>query len=551
MVRHLSRLLVLALVPVLIVTAPNVAQAAPVYSEAETATITSTAESTPGSQTSCTVVTYWAQDESGTTPSLPASTSCSTGFNISDSLVSFDLHGGSCNFHMNIGQVDGQPNPHKWAFTTTGGYDGSTCNVTELCMNYVEESHSNPFTTITGTDCVPIGLGAPPVSQDLSGTCQSAIFGRPELGAPKTGQDGVVKGWHVNVTTAGQAGPLGTDPGYSFIYYALIKRNGHGDLASGNFTPGSGGSSAMTATAPAIGETLRYHYHSVSWSDVVAGPFSRHVGVAGWWSGGPSEMPHGEVIGVGIIGQRSSISNAMRYPSAGAMEGRLGATIPGDCTFYWGERVVTLENTDMDDPLAPLTGGGGTGSAEPPDVTDPPPPSTGSCDFSFSDPTTWAGGGICALVELISSLLNLIGDVLDFLWGLVEALGNMIRDLFVPSEGFMEDQAQGLQDAWGDTPPAVFIDSAQDVGESVIVSSPGGGCTGPAWTFNKPGPLGGGTATVHPFEACEAPMSTLATIVRTGLTVGVYLGAFLVALRIVAAAFGVQLNVGRGQEDTA
>jgi hypothetical protein len=73
----------------------------------------------------------------------------------------------------------------------------------------------------------------------------------------------------------------------------------------------------------------------------------------------------------------------------------------------------------------------------------------------------------------------------------------------------------------------------------------GTGCIGPAVTFSAVGI----TKPLHPFSACESPMSTLATICKALSTIGIVVVGGFGCIRAVGAGFGFDVSMGRGKAE--
>ena len=58
-----------------------------------------------------------------------------------------------------------------------------------------------------------------------------------------------------------------------------------------------------------------------------------------------------------------------------------------------------------------------------------------------------------------------------------------------------------------------------------------------------------GHVSLHPFSACSSPQSVVASVVRIGLTVLVWIGAAVVCLRLIGSSMGLNLNGIGGRDE--
>lgn len=236
----------------------------------------------------------------------------------------------------------------------------------------------------------------------------------------------------------------------------------------------------------------------------------------------------------------------------------MGVTNPGLCAWYFGEKVFdngSAANT-IDEPAGNYgtSDGPSTIPGGDPPVNNPAPAPSGEdsqCSgFSFTDPSSWAGAGICVLVKAINAVIGVLRAILNAFKGLATAIADAItgalRGLFVPRAGFFEGQVDDVKDAWADTPPGEVVGTYAGLPDKFV--PPGGSsCQGPALDLDLPMTS---TDTVwRPFSACAGWSSTLARIARTSLQVGAYLGAFMLALRVLASSLGLAIPMGGGKDD--
>lgn len=175
--------------------------------------------------------------------------------------------------------------------------------------------------------------------------------------------------------------------------------------------------------------------------------------------------------------------------------------------------------------IAPNTG---TGAAPAPVGTD-----------IGEDPTTSQTPGL-AESGCVPSGLGLLNPFWVF-----KGVGCAIKWAFVPSATSMQTAVNSTKNAWLASPPGAFLSGfGSMIGAFGSLGSGAAGCDGPALSIP---PLQ--LTNWHPISACAAPMSTVAGIVKLLLTVMVYVGAAVVAARLLAASFGLQLPAFNGKGD--
>lgn len=284
--------------------------------------------------------------------------------------------------------------------------------------------------------------------------------------------------------------------------------------------------------------------------------------------GGPTTR-FGTLIGygytVGGAGPIDPWSSSTSEPSSPSLVG-LSIATGTYCGFYWGSTIRTTGGPSAT-PIGPADGS--TGGPPPPPPAPPPVPSDTGCGFSLTDPSTWAGAGICALVGLFRQMIGLLQTVANWLsniastltglaasigsaivnalQSLITSLGSLLQSLFVPSPGFYDGKVQSVKHAWDNTAPWTIFAAVGTVGSALSIPDPGGSCTGPPLSFVNP--LGHSSVTVHPFSACSGGSATLATITRAGLSVGVWVAAVLLAFRVLAASVGVAVAFGKSGDE--
>lgn len=471
------------MVPVVLITGPGKASAA-VSTTVASATIN--VGGSIGNQfagADCNATGYWLQEGGN---QVRVNLNCSTGWNARDPKLAVEPSGTGCS--VPTGQAFVTPDGE---YSQTFVVNGSSCTVEQLCWEYFTSYDTNPFTVDDTSGCVAFPLGS---SAETPTACDAGSVARPSLDDAPVGANGrLYKKLNIQINPSDSESPG------SWYYYTVHSATlGQG----GSTSAGTDGFSDMGTSALRLFPAGAYppgafvaRYHTAY--PVSSYGFSRDVQVASrtdrtyvW------QFP---VIGVGVVYQprvtqetgysTGSVSLGLGYLPQEQTVGfplLAGTTNPALCTFYWGQKIADVSNVDWDDPIS------GLGSPANPDGTVPPPPAAAGCDFSFSDPSTWAGGGICALVALMAQVLDalswlsflgdilgVLGDVLSALIGLVadlaEAIGDLLRTLFIPSPDSWN--LDGLVNQWENRGPGQL---AGEVGEGVggVADgfSGGGGC---------------------------------------------------------------------------
>lgn len=113
---------------------------------------------------------------------------------------------------------------------------------------------------------------------------------------------------------------------------------------------------------------------------------------------------------------------------------------------------------------------------------------------------------------------------------------------FVPSSSWMDNYGNGFRAKWEASPPGKWITAA---GGLVPVVT-GTGCQGPALSTGFLSGLPGAPlpATIHPFDACSPPMSTVAATSYMVLSAGIAFYGGMKVVRQLGYAFGFQVHVG-------
>jgi len=474
--RPLAVLLAVLLVPILVITSGSGAQAATTTfgpaAQADLSVNTNKASAVAGESASCNVVGYWMAD--GDTMDVKGTVSCSSGYDWATLFVDLEFKGDGCDsgrIHLGT-DLDGGGTTD---FLAPMGSVAGSCAVDTVCGWLDGDAHV-PFTRHDNLSagCEPITIGGPNSTQTPDAGCDYGDVKQPtESGPVNVASPGGSYGYARDVTFTVNDG---TDP---WVLYVIVKRSDGTTTWYPDYSNTAAGASTLM---PNTGETAYG----------MPGPGSQTIRV--YTSGvnsadySPKPEPGDRIVGAGYYRWAGMVagfkggSNAnylQSYDSSQwswtASTGLIGITNPSECAFYWGQKVVSRTDSDTgaddgdslgsvfhsDDPTT-----GGT-TDEPPATATPPTDGADSCSFSFTDPTTWAGGGICELVQLMSALIDAIGHILDGLTGILQAA-------FVPnpdSWGF-----SGLVDQFQSRPPGSLFTGAADGVKGATDSFNGSGC---------------------------------------------------------------------------
>lgn len=497
---------------------------------------------------------------------------CNTGFNVSSWVASFQFNGVDlgagepCSVETAAFEYDGHPTHSGQSDALAGSVAGgvpaaSDCGVTELCMWAKAGWH-------LGIDngeprhkkCVEFHLGHPPdpaPGEEPPQACGDAIIAKPVFkGDPYIGDYPGPAGtrrlqWvqDVEVSITGGASP----PAGGFALYAVYSPATSTDNRI-NTNPSTVGSQYTTSSAELVGPVpfivLIRELIDAPVGVVTDALLTVPLGASIQKSGSAEPSVMWEVVGFGVyaIPESSTVDRPKYRPPwhSGAPNGRVGKTSAADCAFYWGEKLV--ENSEpsesRDDPL------GGVSAPEPPEDPDPieepseEPEPYGSCEFSFLDPGSWATGGIC---ELVRGIRQLIGTVAGMVNALLSGLSALFVTLFVPSPGHISSAISDVREAWSGTAPVEIAESVAEIPTLVAVPS-SSGCEGPTLGFDL-GTLGG-EFEVNPLSYCRPEIGQIRSIAYVGMQAGIWLGAVLMAVRLLGSALGYNVNsFGRGGDD--
>lgn len=199
----------------------------------------------------------------------------------------------------------------------------------------------------------------------------------------------------------------------------------------------------------------------------------------------------------------------------GAGQNYYGWNDPLHCRFYFGTQLYSVEGTDGDEPQ-------GDGIDPTPPVVDEPDEPEPEPDPVpvVEEPDTDLGW-----LALIWALLK---SILGALTGLVQSILTGIKNLFVPSDGFLQEQLDKFSDSMEGTTLGNYADAIGN-----ITPSSAAGCAGP--TVSLPMVAAG---SFTPLSACSGGMATVAAASRTIIGISFALSAGLGVIRIVGRGFG-------------
>jgi hypothetical protein len=564
MYRRLRVLLVFALVPITLLAAPSVAEAATVYGTPHTAQIHLDTWQ-PQEDSDCALTAYYAVAPGSEVVKwkldcdsqfFGRSSDAETTVTFKGTVVDDSTGGTTCNA-VDVKTTDGDGKASGARSFPSVEFGGSMCQVGTVCLSQHKVIAHYPDSDYDEV-CTNLPLGPPPGAAAAPSTCAYGTVTRPALGDMyESNQDGIGRGYPTRNLSASITG---TSADKGWIVYAVLKWPDDEDLSLWPITQLTQDQRAQQLAPSYVGSMFggtTAGATSVITGPVFTGPRKAHT----------SEDPllnRAIVVGVGVVAvegdstqeqQGDTISGLWQWvprdasveQSGGARaRDKLGLTDPSKCAFYWGEKIADVSDSTVDNPIGPLSddGGGGTGdTTEPtPDDPTPTPPAAGDCTFSFSDPLTWAGGGICVLVKMIGKAVDVLGGIFQAVTGIPSAILSGLQALFVPSDGFIGSKIDAVKASWSDSPPGVIVGQLGDL-PGLITPPAASSCQGVELPLHMG--LDGHESDVHPFDAC-GPRAGIASIARLAATVVVYLGAFLVAVRVIAAAFGVDASLGRG-----
>lgn len=494
--RHLTRLLILALVPVLWLGyhAPAAQAATAGSAQGGFNTGETTGMNAPlGDDVICSVKGAWKVD--AVSYAIVGNVACSTGWAVSSALVT--LSTGSIGCPMgggSVGQVDGVASAGFSLGSTSAlpEHADTACNVTELCFSVAKRVHSMGSWEAdkVHSGCFDFALGPPPVPE------APAHQGECAYGTPTASTYYYRTVQH----------PTNIDYFTEQVHLAWSPWKG---------VPAGGASTGGIVVHFGTGsETYSSSYSATAtWSSSALRSKSAPAGVFG------RESRH--------LGAQVHITQANGKYGSSVQQGyktTYGVTDPAKCLFWIGPKVWDDgkpggPDEPWADPLPP----------EPlPDLT-PEPVAGDPCEFTLTDPTTWASAGICRLVALVERLIGVVGQVVKALGTLagaiVDGIGSLLRALFVPDMSKWD--IGGLRDQALARPPFSLVASLAGGVQGLVDGYQGAGGCGTIANFDAPGVSVDDAASIGCSEMRSTPgFGALYGLVKAGLIAGTALLLF-------------------------
>lgn len=501
----------------------------------------------------CKVSAYWVtnndSDLSRPVQYLAYSYGCETGWNVSDVVETFTLSNSDGSKTQNLfyaKQLDGMDGAVVTSFAA-----GAPFAVERLCYTGTIKAHTGGSGPLTG--CTPISVLPPPAAA-TGPSCARGTLIEPWVTTPEvvTVSGGWVWEQHVYLRVPDKTDNTTTTTtlvgGKALFLAGFVRLRSNGTVSAGSTSTGQRYQNSYLDYGGGISfdwaQTWPDKTPGTKSVELVArgpvqttapgtgGPVSpvRAAGYYGYWNT-PLDPP--SALEVQTLSDSEWAADRYSY------QRHVGATDLGKCYAAWGDDASgatynavgpLVEHSTGQTPDPPVT-------SSPPPVLDDAPPSvpddgSGCAGFSFTDPTSWAGAGICQLVKLV---LRLTSAVTAIPQAILNGLGGVFNALFVPTD---------LPD-FGDVPspmPEGWVPSLPNVS--------GGACgplVMPALDF---GDMLGTVGPTTIVDTCDAPWPTARTVVYYGLLAGALVTVGNRALRAVMAALGMSVDApGSGGDD--
>lgn len=322
---------------------------------------------------------------------------------------------------------------------------GTGCKVTQACLSGHIVRHGMPDGDM-GPDCVTVDLGVlPGIAQAQKGTCPGvSVVTNPGVTALQQESyfttrfetasvqlkvtDGASRYFRLQPVfrLVGPTDPWGA--GQQANTYGLLP-HGVGDPYAGDLYRGSAwATSTQVAAGASATITTKYGIDSYTPSGKT---FTREYQLMGLelWASTGTGVPDNQLL---------QTPQGPTWDSSHLL-GVSGAYSPSICTLWFSSTVIAASGTGVTaDATTPSWGlsddgtgagtGGSTGSTTPPATTPPPTPDAG-CNFSIGDPTTWAAGGMCAVVGLIGRAVSILGSIASGVAGLAAEIASGLLDM--------------------------------------------------------------------------------------------------------------------------
>ena len=207
-----------------------------------------------------------------------------------------------------------------------------------------------------------------------------------------------------------------------------------------------------------------------------------------------------------------------------------------DSCTYW---VAEEGQSPSDGPPGGSVGDEGDPAPEnpgdPPETVDPDTGSAQGCDFSFTNPSTWAAGGICALVRLAQKMVGWLRTIASAIAALPGKILDGLQALFVPRDDVMEGHVTAMLADYEASSPGQWSGDTGAIFTELGAIGGGGTCEGPTLDVD----LGGSGFTMKPLNACTEPMSTVAGVVKLLLALFTTVGGIFWAVHFIGSGLGM------------
>lgn len=486
----------------------------------------------------CNVAGYWRT--TSTISQVVFDAHCELGSGANGHKVRFTTQAGPCEL---TGPEIVMPNPGDVG--DASGYmamlDVSTgCGaVTELCFEHASEGFfGDGYKDWTSPKCVPWNLGSPPLAGPDTATDAGGCA--HTTGVPTSPDRAQWYDANSNHYKVRQAATVNVTTASKTVHLQAVWRSPTGTLYASNGAPFNSASGAPWFNITGTTGVIRAGISQDNWTSRITG---NSAGFPGW-----------QLVGIQVWLQGAGIPTVDTTKDRTVGAGHLGVTNGTNCSWWFGEDIAS------DPVVSPYIPGGpeggdpvGTppdGTSEPP-VYDPPgdteptPEDDGTCgDFSLTDPGSWAGAAMCAVVRVIIELIRAVEGVISAIGGLVVAIGELLAGLFIPSAEGITDALDGLRSSLETGPLGEWTGSFSDA----FSGGTAGSCEGPEVDLTTLGVPG--VEPLRPFAACSGPMADAAVTVRLVATVTVGITGGLFIVRMLTSALGINVP-SPGRKETA